>query len=109
MARDATGGGDDRRRLRRRLVAMICRRCVRRAGGDDEDLGKRVTKRLRRRSGDDDVMVADISCLGVCPRDAVTVVLAGDLAEPGARVRLVPADKPEKRAARLVARALADG
>ena len=39
---------------------------------------------------------------------AVTVVLAGDLADPGARVHLVAADKVEKRAAKLIARALGD-
>ena len=108
MARDRARNGDEEwgPRLKRRLVALICRRCVRRAGGDEDDLGKRVTRRLRKRIDDDRVVVADVSCLGVCPCDAVTVVLTGDLADPGARVHLVPADKTTKRAAKLIARAL---
>ena len=108
MSKPDLNGDEGGPRLKRRLVALICRRCVRRAGGDEDDLGKRVTRRLRKRIDDDRVVVADISCLGVCPCDAVTLVLAGDLADPGARVHLVPAGKVEKRAAKLIARALGD-
>ena len=71
------------------VAAIVCRKCVRRAGGKEDGAGKRLSKQLRKRTGQR-LRVLDSSCLGICPDDAVVVLAARDLRDNPPRATLVP-------------------
>lgn len=63
---------------------LICLKCSKRIGGGFGPKGKtRLAKALRRHLGEKKgrkatLGIAEVKCLGVCPRDAVTVVNGAD-------------------------------
>lgn len=75
---------------------LICAKCSRKAGGGFGDTGRlSLGKALRRLMGwrkgrKEPFGIVEVRCLGLCPRDAVTVL---DPARPG-EWRLVPVGTP---------------
>ncbi|MBI1186950.1 MAG: hypothetical protein GC206_06385 [Alphaproteobacteria bacterium] len=69
-----------RRASKWRDVVLICRKCSRRAGGGFGPNGKRPLAKALRKALDlpkgrrAKLGIAEIGCLGVCPKDAVTLV-----------------------------------
>ena len=69
-------------RLRSRLqhIALVCGACEKRSKGPKPGTTKRVTKALRsasRSAGVGKVRIVVTSCLGACPKKAVTVAAPG--------------------------------
>src|SRR3546814_8576993 len=73
-------------------VILVCHKCSKRQGGGfGPQGGKPLAKALRKHLGvkkgrKASVGIVEVGCLGVCPKDAVTLVKASD----SQRWRLVP-------------------
>jgi predicted metal-binding protein len=82
-------------------VLLVCRKCGKRAGGGfGKDGRKRLAKALRRELKLEKgrcarVGVMEVGCLGLCPKDAVTVVRGS---QPGAMLA-VPVGAPVEEVA----------
>lgn len=71
---------------------MVCGEC----SGDAVALRKRLKKELKRQDHGKAFRIVRTKCMGVCPKDAVTVGLGRDLAQERPRVHIVRDDATKK-------------
>lgn len=91
------GGLKDHVRANWRNVVLVCRKCEKKVDGGfgpqgDERLAKALRRHLSLKKGRKAAAgIVEVSCLGVCPKGAVTVVDGADsrewlLVRPGANL-----------------------
>ena len=71
---------------------MVCGEC----SGDSGALRKRLKKELKRQDRGKAFRIIRTKCMGVCPKDAVTVGLGRDLSHERPRVHIVRDDATKK-------------
>jgi hypothetical protein len=79
-------------KTRWREVVLVCGEC----SGDAHSLRKRLKKELKRRDGGKAFRIIRTGCMGVCPKNAVTVGLGRDLSDERPRVHIVRDDATKK-------------
>lgn len=61
-----------------REVVLVCRKCAKRAKGgfgpDGRGKLRRVLRKALKDSGRKDIRVISVDCLGICPKNAITLV-----------------------------------
>jgi predicted metal-binding protein len=79
-------------KTRWREVVFVCGEC----SGDPGSLRKRLKKELKRQEDGKAFRIIRTKCMGICPRDAVTVGLGRDLAQERPRLHIVRDDATKK-------------
>jgi len=84
-------------------VVLVCGRCRRRNDGDVDLKTREVMRTMSRGLGTRSVRVVKSSCLGLCPKRAIAIGLAG---EAPARAAIVRNDDDVERAVQDLKRAI---
>jgi hypothetical protein len=71
---------------------LVCGEC----SGDADSLRRRLKKELKRQDRGKAFRIIRTRCMGVCPKNAVTVGLGRDLAHDRPRVHIVRDDATKK-------------
>lgn len=79
-------------KTRWREVVFVCGEC----SGDPGALRKRLKKALKRREDSKAFRIIRTKCMGICPKDAVTVGIGRDLAMERPRLHIVRGDARKK-------------
>jgi hypothetical protein len=85
-------------KTRWREVVFVCGEC----SGDPGALRKRLKKELKRREDGEAFRIIRTRCMGICPKNAVTVGIGRDLAMDRPRLHIVRADATKKELRGLI-------